>query len=82
MFFSRLTFFANQCEKTVLKRLLKELWKAVISDLEKVIVLPPFADSKNLLTIPAAKIEDAYRLLSGVCYCFFLFIYLFLINLF
>lgn len=61
-----MTFFANQCEKTVLKRLLKELWKAVISDLEKVIVLPPFADSKNLLTIPAAKIEDAYRLLSGV----------------
>ena len=66
--FSRLTFFANQCEKTVLKRLLKELWKAVISDLEKVIVLPPFADSKNLLTIPAAKLEDAYRLLSGVCF--------------
>ncbi|CAF0782212.1 unnamed protein product [Didymodactylos carnosus] len=61
----RLTVFANQCEKTVLKRLLKELWKAVIIDLEKVIVLPPFTDSKHLLTIPSAKIEDAYRLLSG-----------------
>jgi protein unc-13 len=36
-----------------------------------VIVLPPFADSKNLLTIPAAKIEDAYRLLSGVCFHLF-----------
>jgi len=77
-----LTFFANQCEKTVLKRLLKELWKAVISDLEKVIVLPPFADSKNLLTIPAAKIEDAYRLLSGVCvFIQFFFFYIFLFDL-
>ena len=63
----RLTFFANQCEKTVLKRLLKELWKAVISDLEKVIVFPSFSDSTNLLTIPTPKIEDAYRHLSGVC---------------
>jgi len=72
-FLFRLTFFANQCEKTVLKRLLKELWKSVISVMEKVIVLPPFADSKNLLTIPAAKLEDAYRLLSGVClFSFFL----------
>lgn len=62
----RLGFFGDQCDKPVLKRLLKELWKAVITDLEKVIVLPPFSDSKNLLTIPSAKIEDAYRILSGV----------------
>ncbi|CAF4998263.1 unnamed protein product, partial [Rotaria sp. Silwood1] len=61
----KLIFLSKPCEPTVFKRLLKELWKAVISDLEKVIVLPPFADSKNLLTLPAAKIEDAYRLLSG-----------------
>ncbi|CAF3956356.1 unnamed protein product [Rotaria sp. Silwood1] len=59
------TFFDNQCEKTIRKRLLKELWKVVISDLEKVIVLPPISDSNHRLTIPSAKIEDAYRLLSG-----------------
>jgi protein unc-13 len=68
VFFSRLEFFANQCEKTVLKRLLKELWKSVISDLEQVIVLPPLAESKNVLIIPAIKIEDFYRLLSRVCF--------------
>ncbi|CAF1480942.1 unnamed protein product, partial [Rotaria sordida] len=61
----KITFFANQCGKTVLERLLKESWKAVISDLEKVIVLSPFSDSKHLLTTPSAIIEDVYRLLFG-----------------
>ncbi|XP_042894780.1 protein unc-13 homolog B isoform X2 [Parasteatoda tepidariorum] len=62
----KLSMFYQVCERTVLKRLLKELWKIVITTMEKIVVLPPISEKNVILpNLPNAKIEDMGRLLRN-----------------
>jgi len=56
--------YAQQCEKTVLKYILKELWKVTIISMEKMVVLPPLSDKALIKQLPNAKIGDVTKLMS------------------
>lgn len=62
----KLSNYAEYCERTVLKRVLKQLWRIVIVSIEKQIILPPMNEKSHILpALPNAKIEDVSRLLKN-----------------
>ena len=72
------SYFPMQvCEQSVLKRLLKELWKTVMHTLGKIVVLTPLSHSHNVSSLhhPPAVIIDHHRGISKgvmavhVCMC-------------
>ena len=52
-----LSMYAENCDKSVLKRLLKQLWRIVMKSLERNIVLPPIETKVNF----ESKILESYN---------------------
>ena len=57
--------YAQQCEKTVLKYILKALWGVTITSMEKIVVLPPLTEKALIKQLPNAKIGEVTKLMKG-----------------